>query len=354
MKLLFLGESWMGSSARSLKESLCRIAVPGVDEIDEMNEDLYIPKQRARWLRAIHRVLAPAYRRELATAVIKKCRDTHPDVLLVYKGNGVGAELVRAVKAMGVFTVNVLPDYSPHVYGERLRVAMGEYDLVISTKPFHPALWQSVYGYHNRCVFVPHGYDSSAHLITTLPKEFQYDLGMVATWRPEYHALMREVANLLKHDRVRVAIAGYGWVEKADEFPDDWVFAGEILGAGYARWAQRSKILIAPVNRDVLINGQQQPGDEDTTRTYELAAANCFFIHRRTDYVKTVYEEDTEVPLFDDAEELVKLVRNFLAADELRCKMAAAAHARAVPAYSIDSRAEQVATLIRTHTSLKK
>lgn len=349
MKLLFLGESWMGSSARSLKESLHRISVPGVNEIDEINEDLFIPKARARWLRAIHRVLAPAYRRELTNAVIKKCHDTRPEVLLVYKGYSVDAELVRAVKAMGVFTVNVFPDYSPHAYGERLRKAIGEYDLVISTKPFHPALWQSVYGYSNRCVFVPHGYDSSVHLITTPPKEFQYDLGLIATWRPEYHVLMRQVASLLKNDQVRVAIAGNGWTERASEFPDEWVFAGGIIGTAYARWAQRSKILIAPVTRDVVINGQRQPGDEDSTRTYELAAANCFFIHRRTDYAQTIYAEDTEVPFFDDAEELVKLATLFLAEDELRFKMSAAAHARGVPDYSIDSRAEQVVNIIRTH-----
>lgn len=352
MKLLFLGDSWMGSSARSLKESLRRIAVPGVDEIDEINEDLYIPRARARWIRAIHRVLGPAYRRELTNAVIKKCQDTRPEVLLVYKGWNVDAELVRTVKALGIFTVNAFPDYSPHAYGGRLKRAIGEYDLVISTKPFHPALWQSVYGYSNRCVLVPHGYDSSVHLITTLPREFQYDLGLIATWRPEYHTLMLQVAKLLKQDEVRVAIAGNGWTERSSEFPDGWVFAGEIQGAGYARWVQRSKILIAPVNRDVVINGQRQPGDEDTTRTYELAAANCFFIHRRTVYVPSVYDESTEVPFFDDAEELVKLVRYFLTEDELRFKMAAAAHRRAVPAYSIDSRAGQVATLIRKHAGL--
>lgn len=352
MKLLFVGESWMGSSARSLKESLRRIADPGVDEIDEINEDLYIPKARARWLRAIHRVLAPAYRREFANTVIKKCQDTRPEVLLVYKGSRVDAELIRAVKAMGIFTVNVFPDYSPHAYGERLRKSIGEYDLVISTKPFHPALWQSMYGYSNRCVFVPHGYDSTVHLISTPPKEFQYDIGLIATWRPEYHALMQKVASLLKQDPIRVAIAGYGWSEKTSEFPDEWVFAGEVTGSSYARWAQRSKIMIAPVNRDVVINGQRQPGDEDTTRTYELAAANCFFIHRRTDYVQTVYEEDIEVPFFDDAEELVKLVRHFLPNDELRSKMAAAANARAVPTYSIDSSAKQVLALLKIQAGL--
>lgn len=352
MKLLFIGESWLGSSARSLKESLRRIAAPDVDEMDEINEDIYFPKVQARWLRAIRRALTPAYRREIANVIMKKCHDARPEILLVYKGNHVDSKLIRVVKAMGIYTVNVFPDYSPHAYGERLRKAIGEYDLVITTKPFHPALWQTVYGYTNRCVFVPHGYDSTVHLITTSPKAFQYDLGLISTWRPEYHALMRQVARLLKRDKVRVAIAGSGWRERASEFPEGWIFAGEVTGASYARWAQRSKILIAPVNRDVVINGQRQPGDEDTTRTYELAAAHCFFIHRRTHYVQTIYEEDTEVPFFDDAEELVKLVRRFLAEDDLRVSMAAAAHARAVPAYSIDNRAKQILALIKTHAGL--
>ena len=354
MKLLFLGESWMGSSARSLKESLQRIVVLNndeIDEIDEMNEDLYIPKAKSRWLRVVHRILTPAYRNELAQALIKKCNNTHPDVLLVYKGQSISVELLRSIKAMGIFTVNIFPDYSPHAYGTRLRQTIGEYDLVISTKPFHPDLWESMYGYTNPCVFVPHGYDALVHLRTTLPTKFNYDIGLVATWRPEYHDLMCQVASLLAPHKISVAIAGNGWADKTDKFPGEWVFTGEIMGAAYSRWAQQCKIMIAPVNRDVVIGGQRQPGDEDSTRTYELAAANCFFIHRRTDYIHSVYD-NTEVPFFDDAAELVKLALHFLTEDDLRQSMAAAAHTRAVPAYSIDKRAEHVLTLIRTQLGL--
>lgn len=347
MKLLFVGESWMGSSARSLKEALQRITNSGIDEIDEINEDLYIPKARARWLRAIHRVLAPAYRRELAQGILKKCHDACPDILLVYKGNGVDSELIRAVKTMGIFTVNVFPDCSPHAHKKDLKKIIGEYDLVISTKPFHPALWNSVYGYSNRCIFVPHGYDPLVHLQSTPPTEFDFDLGLVATWRPEYHTLMCNIATLLASDRVSVAIAGNGWKDKAREFPDNWVFAGEVLGLCYVRWVRRSKILVAPVNRNILINGQQQPGDEDTTRTYELAAAHCFFIHRRTDFVRKVYDEITEVPLFDTAEELAEKIFYFLPLNEKRQQMAAAAHCRAVPAYSIDQRAAEIVSILQ-------
>jgi hypothetical protein len=43
--------------------------------------------------------------------------------------------------------------------------------------------------------------------------------------------------------------------------------------------AKAGRICVAPLTRDVLISGTCQPGDEDTTRTYELVAAHCFFIH---------------------------------------------------------------------------
>src|SRR5439155_15809580 len=92
----------------------------------------------------------------------------------------------------------------------------------------------------------------------------------------------------------------------------------------------------------VVIDGRKQPGDEDTIRTYELAAAHCFFVHQRTDYIGSVYDERTEVPLWDDANDLVTLVRRWLPDERGRRAMAARAHARAVPAYSIPQRAPLV------------
>jgi glycosyltransferase involved in cell wall biosynthesis len=354
MKLLFLGESWMGSTARSLKEALQRIADPGIDEIDELNQDLYISNVRTRWLRAIHRILAPAYQRELSQTLIMKCRDTCPDVLLVYKGYGVNAKLIRTVKTMGILTVNVFPDYSPHAYGDRFRQVMGEYDLVISTKPFHPALWQSLYGYSNRCVFVPHGYDPGLHLVQIPASGERFDVVMAANWRPEYDALVRDIARLLPEESISVALAGPGWAERRNQFPRHWTFPGSPHGRSYISFLRSGRIAIAPVNRQALINGQVQPGDEDTIRTYELPAAHCFFIHRRTDFVKTLFDESREVPMFDSADELVNKIRDCLPRDDLRRSMAEAAHRRAVPAYSLDERAREVVREINAIVALRK
>jgi spore maturation protein CgeB len=250
--------------------------------------------------------------------------------------------------------INIFPDCSPHAHGRRLQESMSCYDLVISTKPFHPQLWQSVYGYRNSCVFVPHGYDPAVHYWGDPSPSQAYDVALCCTWRPEYHRLMRSFANALDDDRVSVAIAGSGWSAHRNQFPQHWHFVGLREGPAYGEFLRSAKIAIAPVNREMLIGGVKQPGDEDTTRTYELAAAHCFFLHQRTDYVATVYDEQNEVPLWGDATELASLVRHWLPDEAGRRLMAARAHARAVPAYSIPQRAVGVLQHIEQLIKVRK
>ena len=348
VRVLFVGESWFGSSARSLREALARL--PEI-YLDDIGEDLYMPKGRAPIVRACNRVLRPWYQVELAAEIERRLIMLGPDVLVVYKGNLVEAETVERAKARGVRTINVFPDFSPHAYGGQLKEAMGAYDLVVSTKPFHPEHWQRTYGYRNPCVFVPHGYDPAVHHWPDLPVEQDFDVVMVAGWRPEYERLVVQLATLIRESSVSVALAGPGWADRRQLFPGRWHFPGAPHGRSYGELLRRGKIVIAPVQTEFIIDGARQPGDQDTTRTYELAAAHCFFLHRRTPYVRTIYDEATEVPMWDDATELAALIRRYLPLDDVRQEMAAAAHRRAVPAYSIPSRAESVLAHIRSLAS---
>lgn len=338
-RILFVGETWRGSSARSMREAL--ETLPSV-KLDDVGEDHYLPKHRTKVLRGFNRLLRPWQVGDLEREIWAKLRVSRPDVLLVYKGSGVRAHCVRRAKAEGITTVNIFPDYSPHAYGAALREAIGEYDLVVSTKPFHPAAWHSTYGYANECVCVPHGYDPAVHYWADPPSLQDLDVVLAASWRPQYHALVLSIAKELAGRGAKVGLAGSGWHERASEFPAGWQIAGALHGRAYGEWLRRGKIAIAPVHRDVVIDGMRQPGDEDTTRTYELAAAHCFFVHRRTEYVRTVYDERNEVPMWDSPDELLDLIRHYLPRNAERRTMAAAAHARAVPVYSIPGRAAQV------------
>src|SRR5262245_23065825 len=135
VRILFVGDMWQGSTARSMREALA--ALPGVS-LEGIAEDRYFPGGPSLVARARNRLLGPVQQRALHRAILAGLASHRADVLMVYKGHSVPASTIRAAKDAGVLTVNVFPDYSPHAYGEQLKAAMGEYDLVVSTKPFHP------------------------------------------------------------------------------------------------------------------------------------------------------------------------------------------------------------------------
>lgn len=350
MRVFFVGASWQGSSARSLREAL---AIQAGVIISDIASDHFLPRYRGLPLRIVNRLLHSFQQRELERAVRQGVFDFRPDVILIYKGAGIRPGFIKEMKTLGCPLVNVFPDCSPHAYGREIEESIGLYDLVISTKPFHPPLWRSIYGYANRCVCVPHGYDPDVHLWAEPAPGPVYDVALCSTWRREYHRLMRSFVDALAGDHLSVAIAGSGWIEHREELPQHWQYAGPKTGRAYGEFLRSAKIVIAPVTRDVMIRGVTQPGDEDTTRTYELAAAHCFFLHQRTDYVATVFDEENEVPLWNDATELASLVRRWLPDEPARLSMSAKAHARAVPAYSIPQRAvdvlKHIETVITTH-----
>jgi glycosyl transferase family 1 len=344
LRILFVGATWNGSTARSTREALA--ALPGV-YMDDLGEDNYFPRGTSWLVRGTNRLLRPWHRAELERAIVTRLAALQPDILMVCKGTEVSAETVRRAKQVGTFTANIFPDCSPHAHGEALREAMGEYDLVVSTKPFHPDGWGPIYGYRNRCVFVPHGYDPAVHYWPDPPGPQTFDIVLAATCRPQYQAMMQHLASALKGEALRVGIIGSGWRERATNLPLHWEIEPPLVGRAYGEWIRRGRIVIAPVHRDMVTRGVRQPGDEDTMRTYELAAAGCFFLHRRTPYAQVLYDEATEVPMWDNVEELATLVRKYLPLETERRTMAARAHARAVPKYSISYRAKEILEAVK-------
>lgn len=309
--------------------------------------DRYLPHHRTPALRVVNRLVRPLQLQEFDGVVRQAVLGFRPDVVLVYKGSEVRSTLVREIQRGSIPVVNIFPDWSPRAHGRDVERAIGCYDLVISAKPYHPRVWTELYGYRNRCVFVPHGYDPSVHYWEHPPSRAQIDVAMCATWRPEYHRLMCSFGRLTKDMSISVAIAGNGWPARRSELPSHWRLHGPITGREYGEFLRSAKLVIAPVTRDCVVRGVREPGDEDTTRTYELAAANCFFVHRRTEYAAEVYD-DSEVPMWSDAHELAALVQRWLPDDAGRRRMADAAHRRAVPAYGLPQRAEAVIGHVRS------
>jgi len=62
LKVLYIGDSWLGSCARSLKEAFRRHSDITLDEV---NIDLLIPKPKSKFLRIMQRVLKKLYLEDL-------------------------------------------------------------------------------------------------------------------------------------------------------------------------------------------------------------------------------------------------------------------------------------------------
>jgi len=108
MRILFVGESWLGSCARSMKEALTR--QPGID-LDEVNEDLFFPTHQAKWVRGINRLLRGAYKRELEREVLYRISAFGPDFVITYKGFPLDARTLARLRRMRACLVNIYPDY---------------------------------------------------------------------------------------------------------------------------------------------------------------------------------------------------------------------------------------------------
>ena len=90
--------------------------------------------------------------------------------------------------------------------------------------------------------------------------------------------------------------------------------------------------------------------DETTTRTYEIPACNGFMLHERTSELADLFEEGTEVACFGSARELAESIDEHLARPDACERMAIAAHARCVPAYSYDRRMSALLEWHAAHT----
>jgi spore maturation protein CgeB len=270
-------------------------------------------------------------------------------VVVIYKGGTLDAAFISEIRDNYAPVVNFFPDASPQLYGRGFKAAIGEYSLVVSAKRHHPPLWSSFYGYTNRCVHVAQGYDPLLHLRREPVGEAPYDVVLVATWRAEYEVLLNELTQLASRP-LSIAVAGGGWPQRNLQIPGVDIF-GPKHGAAYVERLLQGKIVLAPVMQVVAVDGPTQPGDQVTDRTFQCAAAHTFFIHRRTPEVLEYYDEATEVPMYDDAPELLAHIETYLRDPAARRRFAEAAHRRAVPAYSIDVRAAEMVRHLSDLTS---
>lgn len=341
LKVVFLGEFWLGSSARACSAALRRQGV----EVTDVDAQTVMPAWRSAKLRAMRRLARPLMVAELNMLLERTVSEVNPDYLFAFKGTFITPSTLRKLKAGGVKLINYFPDNSIFAHGREIVESLSEYDLVFAAH-YH-TLGQIRGRVRGATAFhVPHGYDAELHkpldAERTLREGPAPDITFIGTYTPQKERILDE---LLK--RMRLAdlwIRGDQWAERCKSSTVRQKIKGmAIPGHRYVEAISRSKIVLGLTSEAAF--GAVE-GDSVTTRSFEIPACRGFMLHQRNDEILKYYREGVEMECFGDAEELCSKISYYLQHADERDRIRVNGHSRCVPEYSYDARMRDLLSLL--------
>lgn len=290
-------------------------------------------------LRLAARIVNPLAAHSFNREILAMAERTGPQVMLTTKGTAIRPETVRTLKKNGVFTVNFYPDYKFEYHGFD-ETMFDEYDLVVTTKSFQVDYLRRRLG-NDRVAMVHHGYVPDVHRRRvpsgTVPK-YLWDICFIGNASPPKLAWLEPVA-LALGDR-RMIVIGHRWATlAAGTAVEPHVFGAFLGGDQFARAIEHSRVNIA-VHHGA--GGAQGWEDLVSTRSFEIPACGGFMLHIDNPEIRTLFEPGREIDVFATPSELIAKIDYYLANDSVREAIADAGHARAVPAYSLHTRAAEL------------
>lgn len=345
LRILFVGENWLGSNARSCSEGLRRLGC----QVFDIDQEVFIPRLRRFALRAARRIATPLLVKELNNQVLEEATRFRPDLLIAFKGTYLQRGTLQSLRAQGMALYNYFPDTSAFTDGKWLPESLPEYDCIFYTKPF----W---YGDVSQKIplraghFLPHGYDPTLHRPVELDardyEDYGCDVSFIATHTAYKEKLITRLLEL--RPDIDLKIWGEYWKQRCTAPAVLRRLQGvSIRGDRYVRGLQAAHIYLG------IMNGPRpgaSSGDLTTTRTFEIPACGSFMLHERNRELLDLYREGEEVACFESPEELAEKIDYYLAHPAERESIARAGHERCVPAYSYDNRVKEI---LRWHAEHK-
>jgi hypothetical protein len=333
MRILCIGETWFGSDARAAFAALRRLG----HSVHVLDEAHFVPTE---WTSLGARILRRGFRglmvNQLSRRAIETMRVLEPQVLFVFKGNYVSAEILENARSQGILSVNYYPDVSFLAHGPQLPKALPMYDHVFNAKTF--GVKDMVAHGVKSVSFLAPGFDPELHRPVELtPSEraqFACDVSFIGTWSPKKEKLLSALRDGLPEVNLRVW--GYQWEKRTTKSLDGAVAGTGIIGDDYTRAIRGSSICLGLLSE---ARAGSSSGDLITARTFQIPACGTFMLHERNDEVKQYFNEGDEVALFDSPAELVEKVRQYVRNDIERRRIAEGGLRRSLESdYSIDRR----------------
>ncbi|MFE9786475.1 glycosyltransferase [Nocardia salmonicida] len=316
MKILFIGDDWIGSNARSLADGFRQA---GHDVLVVDSTAITLPTRlSAPWIYAkARKERAPWQVRALHERIERSAEAFDPDMVFVFKGIHLDQRrLLDLPAALHVHysaddvanPENLTPSYLAHE---------SEWDLVVTTKR-HNVPELRARGARG-VGFVRSAYDPAWHHRTARRDGREYLVGFIGVCRPDRRAAMAELAGRY---RDRMLVRGPGWRRVPELRATGAHVGGAVYGAQYSA-------AVAQVGANlVLLNSDNR--DTHTCRTFEVPAAGGLFVGERTDEHAELLDDTTECFLFSDTDELHDILDRCAAEPDRVAAVAEAGHRRVV------------------------
>ncbi|WP_458688517.1 CgeB family protein [Nocardia tengchongensis] len=329
MRVLFVGDDWVGSNARSLADGF-RQAGHEVVVIDTTSVTLP-PRLSPPWVysKLAHR-RAPWDIESLHREIDSAAHTFKPDLLFAFKS--VHLDQQRLLSTPAGLHVHYSPDDVSNPYNTSPEYLAHEsaWDLIVTTK------WHNVPELTARGArhvkFVRSAYDPALHHLTARRTVRRYLVGFVGAVRPDRQDLL---VSLAREHHGDMLLRGPGWRRVRAL----WQTGADVGGAVYG---EHFSAAVAAVTANlVLLNSDNR--DTHTCRTFEVPAAGGLFVGERTDEHAELLQDDAECYLFSGPAELRDILRRCTKYPDQAAKVAEAGHHRIVTgAHSYADRAREI------------
>jgi spore maturation protein CgeB len=269
-------------------------------------------------------------------AAILSALDRRPDVLWVDKGVFVRPALLEQARARGV---RWLVHYSPDNYllrqnsSRHLWRGLPHYDVVVTTKRSNVMLLSTAGA--RRVLLSGNAFDPDLHRPIELSDAdraaFGCDVSFIGRWEPDRERLLEAIVAL----PIRLRVRGPGWERVRSRLLKPVCEARPLYGDDYVK-----AIAAAKINLGLL---SIVAGDAITQRSIEIPACGAFMLAERTGEHRLHFADGEEAVFFEGSADLVQKVREYLADDAARERIAIAGRARCVVSgYTYDDRLREI------------
>ncbi|WP_433654763.1 CgeB family protein [Nocardia sp. CA-128927] len=314
MKVLYIGDDWTGSNARSLADGFQQA---GHDVVVIDSTAVTLPARLSpSWLFS----KAAGRRAPWTTAAIHAEIDSvaarfKPDMLFAFKS--VHLDQRRLLDTPAALHVHYSPDdaSNPENTSPDYLAHESAWDLVVTTKRHNvPELLARGAA---AVKFVRSAYDPAWHHPRARRGSRRFLAGFIGARRPDRHALMIDLAREYGSEFL---VHGPGW----RRVPQLGATSAEVGGAVYG---QRFAAAVASITANlVLLNSDNR--DTHTCRSFEIPAAGGLFVGERTDEHAELLDERTECFLFSDRAELREILGWCTSRPDAAAQVAAAGYRR--------------------------